>query len=88
MNRWANPFAGHYFHMFVFQVVVLFTPPSLLFLGVGELVHFILNLIDKAILSILTPIESKTPTGTMGIIGFLLTAIGFILQFYGTWKGR
>lgn len=52
---------------------------------VGEIVHV---LIEKSVvlsMKLLDMIDNNTANGTIGIIGFLLLAIGFCLQFYGAY---
>jgi hypothetical protein len=42
----------------------------------------------KCIVAALGFIETRTPNGTIGLIGFTLIFAGFVLQGIGTWLGR
>ncbi len=49
---------------------------------IGEGVHITLTQLTKLPLLVLEWIFRRAPDGTIGIIGFLLLFIGFVLQFY------
>lgn len=85
-NYYAYRFAATPLPLNMFAIITLLTPPSIVFMVVGELFHMLIALMDKLILSFLNYLERKTPDGTIGIIGFLMASIGFVLQFYGTWE--
>lgn len=86
-NHYAYRYAATNIPIHAFAIITIFTPPSLLYMVIGELMHLFLALTDKIVLSTLDFIDRKTVDGTIGIIGFVLVTVGFILQFYGTWKG-
>lgn len=55
------------------------------FWGLGEVVHVSLSSALSGSMRAIDFIESNTPSGTVGIIGFLLLAVGFLFQFIGTY---
>jgi hypothetical protein len=54
----------------------------------GELVHMAATKAIKLSTMFVDFIDAHTPDGTVGMIGFLLLLIGFILQMCGTYMGR
>jgi hypothetical protein len=86
-NHYAYRYAATYIPIHAFAIITILTPPSLLYMIIGELIHMLFVLTDKIVLSTLNLIDRKTVDGTIGIVGFVLVTVGFILQFYGTWKG-
>jgi hypothetical protein len=87
-NYYAYKFAATDIPIYMFSLITLLTPPSIIFMIVGELLHIFLATVDKIVLSSLNFIERKTPDGTIGILGFMLATLGFIMQFYGTWASN
>ncbi len=68
--------------------VLLFTSTfgvSLVFWGLGEVVHVTLSSALTHSMKAIDLIEANTPTGTVGILGFVLLALGFLFQFIGTY---
>lgn len=55
--------------------------------SLGELVHITITRSSLLLVRFVEFIERKTTTGAVGLIGFALLLIGFLLQFYGTYKG-
>jgi hypothetical protein len=62
-------------------------PIALGVLAVGEAAHFLSICLSNVPIRLLDAIERKTPEGTIGILGFVALAAGFLLQFYATWAG-
>lgn len=60
---------------------------SLVLLAIGEGGHQLAIFLTLAPVTILEAIERRTPNGTIGIIGFLLLLLGFVLQIVGTSLG-
>ncbi len=56
--------------------------------SIGELVHHLLKQIVEILIKLLNFIDSQTPNGTIGVLGFLLLVIGFALQIAGAYFGR
>lgn len=55
------------------------------FWGLGEVAHMILSSALICAMKAIDFIEERTPTGTVGILGFLLLAVGFLFQLVGTY---
>ena len=55
------------------------------FWGLGEVVHVLLTGAIVRTMKAIDLIEAKTPSGTVGILGFVLLGVGFSLQFVGTY---
>lgn len=55
------------------------------FWGLGEVVHVTLSSALNHSMKAIDLIEANTPSGTVGILGFLLLALGFLFQFIGTY---
>ena len=53
----------------------------------GELVHVAITRSVQASIKALDFIDSRTPDGTVGVLGFLALLIGFLLQMYGSYLG-
>jgi hypothetical protein len=75
-----------YITVFLVLLVVLFGIVLGLWL-LGEMVHVTLTYLTKLLVRAIEFIEARTPDGTVGILGFLLLLIGFMLQLIGTYKG-
>jgi hypothetical protein len=72
-------------------LIALFAVPYLLFgviWGLGEIVHIGIVLLLKRMIAVLDFIQVRYADGTVGILGFGLLFIGFILQALGTYWGR
>lgn len=54
----------------------------------GELVHVAIMKSLTATIGMLDFIDSRTPDGTVGLIGFLLLFFGFLFQMLGSYVGR
>ena len=67
-------------------IVILIYIASFYFIfAIGEYAHFLINKLTRVPIAIVDFIHRRTPSGTVGIIGFLFLAVGFLLQFYGTY---
>jgi len=53
----------------------------------GEFVHVALTKSMHACIMALDFIDSRTPDGTVGVLGYLALLIGFLLQMYGSYLG-
>lgn len=53
----------------------------------GELVHVAATRAVQACIRVLDFVDARTPDGTVGVIGFVLLLIGFLLQMYGSYLG-
>lgn len=62
-----------------FALIILFE--------LGEMVHVALIWGTEIPIRLLDWVVTRTPTGTVGIIGFLLLFAGFLLQMLGTYLG-
>jgi hypothetical protein len=56
--------------------------------GIGEGYHYTTIWLTKRLVDVADFIDARTPDGTIGVIGFVTVAVGFLLQFVGTWLGR
>jgi hypothetical protein len=54
----------------------------------GEVVHIALTFSTRCLVLLVEWIDRRTPTGSVGLIGFFLLFIGFLLQMYGTYSSR
>jgi hypothetical protein len=73
-----------YIMIIVFVVFVIFGLAAGLWV-IGELVHVLLENTITISIKLFNVIEEKTPTGTIGIMGFIFLMAGFSLQFYGAY---
>lgn len=85
-GRWVTLAVWHL--PVAFRILVILIGGAILFAVLwmlGELViHGIIQVALKGAMAILEAIERNTPTGTTGILGFILLFLGFLGQFTGT----
>jgi hypothetical protein len=55
---------------------------------IGEGYHHGVVWLTRRVVDVADFIDSRTPDGTIGLIGFFVVVVGFILQFVGTWLAR
>jgi hypothetical protein len=56
----------------------------LIFMGLGEMLHSLFTWTVSSAIKGLEAIDRNTPTGTIGILGFILLFLGFLGQLTGT----
>ena len=66
-----------------FIVAVYFFVAILLLLG--EIVHMLVIRASKVAMDVVALIERETASGVVGIVGFLLMLVGFLLQMYASY---
>jgi hypothetical protein len=54
----------------------------------GEFVHMSITKIFTLVIKGLDFIDSQTPDGTVGVIGFVFLFLGFLFQMLGSYTGR
>lgn len=83
---WTWMFSLRWWFIVPLAITLFFTAIFVLF-SLGELVHLTITRASLSLVQFVEFIESKTATGAIGLLGFALLLLGFLLQFYGTYKG-
>jgi hypothetical protein len=74
---------GRVLSMWIGGVLLLFAAT-----WIGEGYHYSIIWLTRRLVDVADFIDRRTPDGTIGLVGFFIVVVGFILQFLGTWLGR